>query len=259
MKAKYYAEVAGKLLGSGTALAVAGYAACAGIMWCRYGQKKRMLRGEEADSLLDLHIPEYEVVERHQTGVAAPAEITYKAACEIDLFQSAIVRAILKTRELALGCATANWKVCDRQKAAPKPKGLLAEMKAYGWGVLAEIPGREIVLGAVTQPWRAKIVFRALPVEEFAAFREPGYVKIAFTLRADPINASESIARTETRVMTTDPLARTKFRRYWSLVSPGVILIRRTLLRCAKADAERRVHQSKPEYETAEFGRYVEV
>jgi len=124
--------------------------------------------------------------------------------------------------------------------------------------VLAEIPGREIVLGTVTQPWVAKTVFRAVPPQEFAVFHEPGYVKIVFTLRADPVSASESVARTETRVATTDPLARAKFRRYWSLVSPGVILIRRTLLRGLKAEAERRTRESKPEYETAEFGRYSE-
>ena len=69
---------------------------------------------------------------------------------------------------------------------------------------------------------------------------------------------SESVARTETRVATTDALARAKFRHYWSLVSPGVILIRRTLLRGLKAEAERRTRESKPEYETAEFGRYSE-
>jgi hypothetical protein len=72
----------------------------------------------------------------------------------------------------------------------------------------------------VTQPWVTKTVFRAAPPGEFAAFHEPAYVKIVFTLRADPVSAFESVARTETRVSTTDPLARAKFRRYWSLVAP---------------------------------------
>jgi hypothetical protein len=93
--------------------------------------------------------------------------------------------------------------------------------------------------------------------EEFAAFQEPGYVKIVFTLRADPVSVSESAVRTETRVATTDPIARAKFRRYWALVTPGVILIRRSLLRSVKADAERRTRELKTEYETAEFGQYA--
>ena len=90
-------------------------------------------------------------------------------------------------------------------------------MRSIGWGVLADVPGREIVMGAITQPWLADVVFRALPPEEFAAFDEPGFVKIAWTLRADPVTATTSIFRTETRVTTTDPTARARFRRYWSL------------------------------------------
>jgi hypothetical protein len=51
--------------------------------------------------------------------------------------------------------------------------------------VLAEVPGREVVVGAVTQPGYSNVVFRPLPPEEFIAFREPDYVKIVWTLRAD--------------------------------------------------------------------------
>ena len=69
-------------------------------------------------------------------------------------------------------------------------------------------------MGAVTQPWRADVVFRPLPPEEFAAFHEPDYVKIVWTLRADSLGTTGSIFRTETRVLTTDPTARSKFRRY---------------------------------------------
>ncbi len=267
MKAKHYTRLVGGLLAGGTAIAAATYATHAAITWYRYGRTKHQMSGEESDALLDLFIQDYEIAERHHIRVAAPAEITFAAACEINLSQSAIIRALFKTRELALGCAASIarrefWARCEtssQQEETPlQQKEFLVEMKELGWGVLAETPGREIVLGTVTQPWVAKTVFRAVPPQEFAVFHEPGYVKIVFTLRADPVSASESVARTETRVATTDPLARAKFRRYWSLVSPGVILIRRTLLRGLKAEAERRTRESKPEYETAEFGRYSE-
>ncbi len=265
MKAKYYARLAGGLLTGGAAIAAASYATYAGITWYRYGRTKHQVSGEESDSLLDLYMPEYEVADRHHIRVAAPAESTFAAACEMNMSQPAIVRAIFRTREVALGCPAAipKWKfsTCSRtsnqQSETTQQKEFLAEMKALGWGELAEIPGREIVLGAVTQPWIANPLFRAVRPEEFAAFQEPGYVKIVFTLRADPVGVSESVVRTETRVATTDPVARAKFRRYWALVSPGVILIRRSLLRSVKADAERRRREWKTEYETAEFGQYA--
>jgi len=66
-----------------------------------------------------------------------------------------------------------------------------------------------------------------------------------------PITARRSIVRTATRVMTTDAVARTKFRRNWSMILPGVVLIRKALLRAVKTQAERRAHAAQPEYETA--------
>jgi hypothetical protein len=112
-------------------------------------------------------------------------------------------------------------------------------MKSLGWGLLAELPGHEIVMGAVTKPWEPNPVFRSLPPDEFAAFHEPDYVKIIWTLRADPAGNNQSVFRTETRAVATDPKARTKFRRYWSLLSPGIIAIRRVMLPAVKADAEK--------------------
>lgn len=97
-------------------------------------------------------------------------------------------------------------------------------MPSLGWGVLAEVPDREVVVGA----------------EQFATFNEPGYVKIAWTIRADPLNATESVFRTETRAIATDSSARARFRRYWSVFSPGIIVIRWAVLGPVKQEAERR-------------------
>ena len=93
-------------------------------------------------------------------------------------------------------------------------------------------------MGAVTQPWLADVVFRALSPEMFREFREPGYVKIAWTLRADPGGEDWTIFRTETRAVATDKTARARFRWYWARFSPGIILIRWMLLRRLKAEAE---------------------
>jgi hypothetical protein len=181
-------------------------------------------------------MPEYEVAERHHVRVRAPGPVTLSAAEDVDLQRSAIIRAVFRSRELVMGV---------HPDEAVRPRAFLPLVKSLGWDVLAEIPGREIVMGAVTQPWKANVVFRALPPDQFASFNEPGYVKIAWTLRADPAGPGESVARTETRAAATDPLARAKFRRYWSLASPGIRLIRTFTLRLVKDEAERRVgHRS---------------
>lgn len=219
---------------AGVGLAGAAYATYVGVTWYRYGHPRRPTP-EEEDDLLDRFMPAYEVVDRHYVHVDAPAAVALAAAQDMDLLHSPLVRAIIRGRELILGA-----KPDDRLR----PRGLLAEVQSLGWGVLAEVPGREIVVGGVTKPWEPNPAFRALPPDEFPAFSEPDCVKIVWTLRADPVGAAESIFRTETRVMTTDPAARAKFRRYWSFLSPGIVLIRWLSLGPLKAEAERRAHES---------------
>jgi hypothetical protein len=224
-----------RLLAAGAGLATALYATRAGFTWLQYGHPPSP-NLDETEWLLDEFIPAYEVVERHHVRVAAPAAIALGAACDMDLAQSAIIRGIFKGRELVLGAQP------DKVRS---PRTLLAWARELGWAVLAEIPDREVVLGAVTRPWEANPVFRPLPPQEFASFHEPGYAKIAWTLRADQVSATESVARTETRVATTDAGARKAFRRYWSLVSPGVEVIRWLSLRLVKREAEGRIRRSQ--------------
>jgi hypothetical protein len=211
-------------------LAAGVYGACVATAWYGYGDPAPPGLGQ-ADTLLVRFIPEYEVAERHQVRVMASAEIALSAAAETDLQQSPLIRAIFRAREFVLGGSAGTER---------RPNGLLAEMESLGWRVLATEPGREMVVGAVTQPWLADVVFRGVPGDEFRRFGEPDYVKIAWTLRADPLGPGESIFRTQTRVFTTDVIARSKFRWYWARFSPGIILIRRVLLAHVKQEAERR-------------------
>ena len=87
------------------------------------------------------------------------------------------------------------------------------------------------------KPWEGDVKFRA--VEDFTAFAEPGYAKIAWSISVDPLGGTRALVRTETRVVTTDAASRRAFRRYWSFVWPGVTLIRREMLRMIKRRAER--------------------
>jgi hypothetical protein len=212
-------------------LAVGAYGAYAGATWLRYGHPTRASQGDE-DPGLDHFMPTYDVVERHQIRVNAPAAATLEAARHLDLLQVPVARLIFRSRELILG-ATPEVRV--------RPRGLLEELQSLGWVVLAESPGREIVVGAVTRPWEANVTFRSVAPGEFRQFAEADYVKIVWTLRADPISSSVSMFRTETRAIATDSAARAKFRRYWAFLSPGIFLIRRMSLVPIKSKAEARI------------------
>jgi hypothetical protein len=203
--------------------------------WNRYG---KVAKGTSAPTraLLDRFLPTYEVSERHETAVDAPVSITYEVSKEADPNRSPLVRAIFEARQSLMG---------GKGQAAMPRRPLLQVTKDLGWGVLAEVPGRAIVMGAYTQPWQANVRFRALPPDEFAAFHQPGYVKIIWTIEADSVAPSKSIARTQTRVETTDPESRARFRTYWAKFSPGILLIRKQILAQIKSDAERRAREER--------------
>lgn len=212
-----------------------GYSVVVGVTWVRYGQAAKSAGEGETDKLLDQFMPVYEVSEYHAIAISAPADVTFSAAKEMDLFGPRPVRIIFKLRELILR---------SEPREMTCPSDLVSVAHSLGWGTLAELRGHELVFGAVTRPWEANVVFRPLAPAEFAAFNEPGFVKIVWTLRVDSIDAGHCRFRTETRAVTTDPAARSKFRRYWAWVSPGVWLIRALSLNPLKSSAEHRAANS---------------
>ena len=205
-----------------------GWAGIAAATWFRFGAS----RDRSTDSIMDRYAPRYDIGEVHEIAVEAPASTSFETARRVDMRGSGIVRTIFRAREGLLGADA---------PARPPYYPLISELLALGWGVLEERPGRQIVLGAVTRPWEPNVVFRALPPGQFAAFDSAGYVKIVVTLAADSTGRATSRLRTETRAVATDAASRAKFRRYWSVFSPGILLIRRQILSEIEREAESRV------------------
>lgn len=152
-----------------------------------------------------------------------------QTAAQFDLESIWFVRWLFVVRGLLLG-----------GKPEPrKPSGLLRAMIGLGWGILEEQPGRAIVFGAVTEPWKATVRFEPLAPGQFAAYAEPGRVKIAWTLEARPGGEAITLFQTETRAVATDATARRRFRLYWAFAGIGTALIRIVALRALRTAAER--------------------
>jgi hypothetical protein len=220
-------RVGAGLVGAG----MATWGAYSAITWARYGRAQPERRPR--DALLDRFIPEPEVDEYHSFQVRAPAAITFASAKDLDLQASPLVRSIFWLRAIPSTLRGTPFR-------PEGPRSILEETLASGWGVLAEEPDHEIVVGAYTQPWHEDVVFHALPPEDFAAFNEPGNVKIVWTLGAEPLGEHRSLFVTRTRVQTTDQDARRHFRLYWAPMSAGIILIRYLSLPMVRREAERR-------------------
>jgi hypothetical protein len=233
MKFRSSAVASGMAVGAGAA--ALGYAGLVAWHRSRYGKVNHATE-PDTGNLLDRFLPAPEVKEHHQITIDAPAPTVLAAAKEMRLLDSRLVRALIHVRERALG-GTPDRRV--------HPAALIPQMQSIGWVVLSERADREIVLGAATMPWHANPVFRSIPSAEFLAFRDPGYVKIAWSLRVEPVDACRCVFHTETRVTTTDAEAKEHFKRYWSFVAPGVELIRLALLRPLKREAERRARNDR--------------
>lgn len=215
-----------------TGVALATYAAYAGFTWLRYGHVNPSSRdeGDAMDAMLDQFMPSYDVAIRDDVRVAAPAEITQQIATGIDIQRLAVARILFNARSALLG---------GGQKEAGRSRPLLAWMTSLGWIVLAEIPGRAVVIGTITRPWEADATSHIVPPVEFAAFHEPNYVKITTAWGATPLRSGACRFTLRTRVTTTDAIAQRRFRRYWSLFSPGSLLIRAVGRYFIKGQAER--------------------
>ena len=221
---------AGRLGLLGGTAAASAYLAYAGVTWLRYGSP-RPPADDERDELLDRFMPVYDVVERQHIAVDAPAAVTLDVARTLALDAIPLARAIFRAREFILD---------GQPRRTDLPAGLVDQMRSLGWGVLADDAGAEIVMGAVTRPWEPNPTFRSMDPSQFSEVMTPGAVKIAWTLRADPVAAGASVFRTETRALATDDNARNRFRTYWAFLSPGICLIRRATLGPIKHTAERR-------------------
>ena len=232
--------VIGALIGLGLILCFAE----AGGSWLGLGRAKEKSRQGPPVIALGRYLPQYDVSVLDETRVKAPAPITYAAARNLDLQRSALIRTVLRSRTLIL----------RSRGPAMERRPFLKLVRSMGWRLLAEVPGRAMVFGAVARPWEANVRFHPLAPEMFRSFHRPGWAKIVWTLEVDPAGSSRSVFRTQTRVATTDGTARKRFRQYWAQFSPGIVIIRKEALRLVKGDAERRAKEMEREEKEARRG-----
>ncbi len=197
--------------------------------------------------LIDELLPAYDVSDSVATAVGADAATTWEALLETDLIEvgrrKPLVGALGALRMLPE--LAADLLHGERPAGAPDRMTLLETAAAPtgegGWVLLGERPGQELALGLVGRFWRPVIEYAAVPVEEFAAFDEPGWAKTVYALSVRPLGAAETLLEGTMRTATTDEHARRWFNRYWTLgVGSGAHLLVQGLLDVARAEAERR-------------------
>jgi hypothetical protein len=174
--------------------------------------------------MLDRFIPKPRLVELDHVEVAARPEVVDRAARELDLSRSPLVRALFSLRTLPSRWAASTPAEGLRLRIGDIGRG------GSGFAVLEDEPGRLLTVGAIGRFWEPDIPFLDVPPGAFATFAEPGYGKIAWQLRLDPIGDNDSRVTFELRLDATDDAAWTDLRRYYRLITPFSHFIRRHAL-----------------------------
>lgn len=138
-----------------------------------------------------------------------------------------------------------------RPSEALMRRPILELMKGQHFVVLAEQPGREIVVGTIGQYWANRMVPLRTPAQ-FSTFKNPRYAKVAMNVRVRDEGNGWCKVTTETRVLCMDPHARKKFDAYWRVVYPGSAILRGQWLAAIKRRAERPTGMQSPSIGDAE-------
>jgi hypothetical protein len=185
-------------------------------------------------SRLDDIVPAYQFVEHHEILVRASPARVHEAvwavtAGEIGLFQAL---TWIRSPRLPWGCSEEESIL-----NAPAEKSILEVATSSGFMLLADEPGREVVVGMlVIVPSRSRTVIE--DPQGFADLEEPGFAKAVMNFRMEDEGEGWTRLTTETRIHATDASARRRFAAYWRLIYPGSALIRRTWLRAIRERAE---------------------
>ena len=204
-----------------------------------------MMSIRPGEMLIDEILPEFDATIVEHIVIDARPDVVYEAARGMDFLQihSPLLDAAMFVRGLParLGQmrrdqppspSTPSMRLADLFDGATGDEGL------EGWVGLGEIPGREIVFGAIGKVWQPDIGWRSTVAEDFAEFAEPDYAKIAVAFTIREFGRERSLLSYEARTAGTDADARRKFLRYWWLVRRFVHVVMRAAVLTVKELAE---------------------
>ncbi|HEY7596182.1 MAG TPA: hypothetical protein VH969_23765 [Actinophytocola sp.] len=186
------------------------------------------------EMLLDHYLPHYSVTLAEHAIVDADVATTWRALRELDLLQvhtplldaAFFVRGLPQKLATLFGRATPT-EVPARLTLSGDGGGLA------GWLSLGQVPEREIVLGAVGRFWQPNIEWydvTTMTPDEFAAFAEPGWGRIAAGLSLRPYGKDRTLVSYEARTAINDRTSARRFAWYWLIVSPFVAHVMRAVL-----------------------------
>ncbi|MGY1711182.1 hypothetical protein ACI8AC_16910 [Geodermatophilus sp. SYSU D00758] len=187
--------------------------------------------------LIDDALPRFDVTRAEHLVVDADVATTWDALLDTDLLDvhTPLLDAAFWVRGLPERLRGA------RGRPEPTSLRLGGDVAMEGWLALGRRERRELALGAIGRFWQPDITWRgAGSPEEFAAFDEPGWGRIAANFSLRPYGRGRTLLSYEARTAVPDAPSRRRFARYWRVVEPFVGHIMRAALRAVAEQARTR-------------------
>jgi len=180
---------------------------------------------------LDVFMPIYQFDEVFEIPVRATADQVYRAALQVSADEIPFYRTLVWIRR---GMTGGPESMLNPPDGVP----LIAVATRTSFVTLAEVPGREVVIGTVViAPPGVRLAVGLDPMS-FRSLGQEGFAKAAIAFQMTPQAGGWTMLRTETRVWATDAVSRDRFARYWRVIAPGSALTRLMWLRAIKVRAE---------------------
>jgi hypothetical protein len=176
--------------------------------------------------MLDQLVPAPRKVEVNTVDLAAPPALVWQHVRHGDLGDSPLIRALFDLRTMPSRLSghlteRAGLHIDDLRSTSARP----------GFQLLGEQSGHELIVGAIGKVWQLDIPFvHVAGPAAYADFSEPGWIKVAWAIRVEPLGEASTRLVFEVRVDATDDASWALFSRYWHVIGPGSHFIRHTLL-----------------------------
>ncbi len=189
------------------------------------------IRSAGTATRLDEFAPVYQFHEAHRIPVHASPERVFRAINAVTADEIPLYRTLTWIRR---GGAEGPETILNPPSGVP----LITVATRTSFLTLAEVPNRELVIGAVVlAPAGIRLATGPTP-GSFKDLTRPGFAKAALNFLVTPRGPGECELSSETRVFATDDVSRTQFARYWRCIAPGSAAIRLLWLRAIKLRAE---------------------
>jgi len=190
-------------------------------------------------TLIQELMPEPDVAMKHVRGVHAPPGKVFAALSTVDFGKSRLIALLFALRAIP-ALLVAPRETVDRLRRRQRQSALtLDRLTKEGFGLVAERPGQEIVLGVTGRFWKASAKLQPAGRELFRAGPAVGDALVAWNFHVEPAPNEHSRLTTETRIKTADVDTLLTVKRYWRMVHPGSALIRRSMLAAIAREAGR--------------------